>query len=624
MKFETEFGGRRLIVTTGQFAQQANGSCLVQYGETVVLVTATMSSDDKEMDYFPLMVDYEERFYAAGKIKGSRFIKRETRPPDEAILASRLIDRAIRPLFNQELRKEVQIVATVLSLDEENDADIVAFWGAIISLLISDIPWNGPIGALRVGLIPSEGNGEPQWCLNPTYAAREKSLIDLVVGGKPGHIVMIEAQANEVGEKKVKEAFDFANKHIGKLIRFFEEIQSKAGQEKRMDLIQKIEEEKEWKKEAEEWIKKNAPKYLFEKPLKTKEERLGAVEKIKEKLEKHLIKAAFGKEKRAKAIEYANKLIYREVSRAILEKEKRIDGRKLDEIRPIFMEAGVLPRTHGSAIFQRGETQVLSTVTLGAPGMEQYLDTMEESGRKRFMHHYNFPPFSSGETGRLKSTSRREIGHSALVEKGLGPLIPQKESFPYTIRVVSEVFSSNGSSSMASACASVLSLMDGGIPIKKPAAGIAIGLASEEEKGEIKKYRLITDIQDLEDGPGGMDFKVIGTKDGITAIQMDTKSSGLSMDIISEALERAKIAREQILEKMAQVLPEPREELSPYAPRISAFRIDQEKIRDVIGPGGRVINDIIAKTGVTIDIEQDGLVVVTSESESRKLDQRYH
>ena len=615
MKFETEFAGRKLMVTTGQFAQQANGSCLVEYGETAVLVTATMGTENKEADYFPLMVDYEERFYAAGKIKGSRFIKRETKPPDEAILASRLIDRAIRPLFNQDLRREVQIIATVLSLDEENDADIVAFWGAVISLLISDIPWNGPIAGLRVGLIPSE-EGEPQWCLNPTYQAREKSLLDLVIGGTPEHILMIESQANEVDEKKFEEAFAFGNKHLWDLIGFFKEIQSKVGQKKRDDLIEEIEKnKKEWKEKVEEWVSKNAPEILFAKPLKTKAERIFAAGKIREELEKYLVSISLAKEKREKAQEYCNKLIYQEVSRGILENEKRIDGRKLDEIREIFMEVGVLPRTHGSAVFNRGETQVLSTITLGAPGMEQYLDTMEESGRKRFMHHYNFPPFCSGETSPLRTTGRRETGHGALVEKGLVPLIPSKDDFPYTIRVVSEVLSSNGSTSMASSCASILALMDGGVPIKRPAAGIAIGMASEEENGEIKKYKLITDIQDLEDGPGGMDFKVIGSKEGITAIQMDTKSCGLNLKMISEILERAKAGRYEVLGKMGQVLPEVRKELSPFAPRISAFRIDPEKIRDVVGPGGRVINDIIAKTGVTIDIEQDGLVVITSEND---------
>jgi len=615
-KFETEFGGRNLIVTIGDIAGQANGSCLVQYGETVVLVTATMGKENSEKDYFPLMVDYEERFYAAGKIKGSRFIKRETRPPDEAILASRLIDRAVRPLFDQDLKRDIQIIATVLSLDEENDPDIVAFWGAVIALSISDIPWNGPIAGLRVGLIPSEEGYPPQWSLNPTYKAREKALIDLVVGGKPDQILMIESQAREQNEEVFKQGFSFANKHLRELIEFFSEIQKKAGKPKRMDLIEEVKEQKkEWQKLIEEWIEKNVPRLFFDKPLKTKEQRMATLEQTKKELEEYLISKSLNKEKRTKALESVEKLVSKQIGREIIKRKKRIDGRELDEIRPLFIQAGVLPRTHGSALFQRGETQVLSTVTLGAPGMEQYLDTMEETGRKRFIHHYNFPPFCSGEVSPLRSTGRREVGHGALVERGLLPLIPSKEDFPYTIRVVSEVLSSNGSTSMASACASILALMDAGVPVKKLVAGIAIGLSSEEKNGKISQYQLLTDLQDVEDGPGGMDFKVIGTRDGITAIQMDTKTSGLSLEIISQALDRAKSARYRILDQMEKVLKSPRPHLSPYAPKISAFRIDPEKIRDVIGPGGRVINDIIAKTGVTIDIEQDGLVVVTSESE---------
>lgn len=617
MQFESEFAGRKLIVKIGEMAGQANGSCTVQYGETVVLATATMGSQDKDVDFFPLTVEYEERFYAAGKIKGSRFIKRETRPPDEAILAGRLIDRSLRPLFNQEMRREVQIINTVLATDQENDPDIVALYASILALAISDIPWDGPIAGLRIGLIPSsDPERPPEFCLNPTYNARAKSLIDLVISGFKDQILMIEAGAREIDEETIFRAIEFGNKHLGSLIKFFEEIVAKVGKPKNLALIESLEKEKEeYKKITEDFIRENAEKYLFKQPLKTKAERIGAAEKIRQDLDALLTERNIGKEKREKAMAYVNKLIYTEVSRFILEKEKRIDGRKLDEIRPVFCQVGVLPRVHGSAIFQRGETQVLSTVTLGAPGMEQYLDTMEESGRKRFMHHYNFPPFCSGEVAPLKMTGRRETGHSALVEKGLLPVVPDKESFPYTIRVVSEVLSSNGSTSMASSCASCLALMDAGVPIKKPIAGIAIGLASEIKDKKIIKWKIFTDLQDLEDGPGGMDFKVIGSRDGITGIQMDTKTYGLNFDIIKETLTAAKKGRLYLLDLMAQVLPEPRRELSPYAPRITCFRIDPEKIRTVIGPGGKVINDIIAKTGVTIDIEQDGLVSVTSTSD---------
>ena len=612
MQFETEIGGRKLIVKIDDIAGQANGAALVQYGETVVLATAVMGQENQEADYFPLSVDYEERFYAAGKIKGSRFIKRETRPPDEAILAGRLIDRAIRPFFNQDIRRPVQIIITVLAVDKENDPDIVGLYGASCALAISDIPWEGPIAGVRVGQIRGE------WVLNPTYEAREKSDLDLVVCGRDYRVIMIEAQAKEISEDIMFKAVQYSLKHFEKVNKFLAEIQKKVGKKKipiMGNLIQEDSGTLKAKKMAEDFIAEIAPKYLFDRPLKTKEARIGAVAKIKEKLEEFLTGKNIGKEKRTKALEATDKLIYGEVSRFILEKNLRIDGRKLDEIRPISALVGVLPRVHGSAMFTRGESQVLSTVTLGAPGMEQYLDTMEETGRKRYMHHYNFPPFCSGEAKPLRVTGRREIGHGALVEKGLLPILPAKDDFPYTIRLVSEVLSSNGSTSMAALCGSVMASMDAGIPIKKPVAGVAIGLASEENEKGFLRYKIITDIQDLEDGPGGMDFKVAGTKDGITAIQMDTKTKGLDFSIIKETLEAGRNGRSKILGKMKEILPAPRAELSPYAPRVCVIHIDPVKIRDVIGPGGKVINEIINKTGVTIDVEQDGTVSVTSENE---------
>ncbi|MDA2921760.1 polyribonucleotide nucleotidyltransferase [Patescibacteria group bacterium AH-259-L07] len=626
MEFSIQVGGEKLNVTIGEVAGQANGSCVVQYGETTVLGTAVIGKQEGELDYFPLTVEYEERFYAAGKIKGSRFIKRETRPPDEAVLADRLIDRSIRPLFNSEGRRAVQVVLTVLSVDQENDPDIVALYAASIALAISDIEWEGPVAGVRVSRIPVKQGETPtkperggEWVLNPSYEAREKSDLDLVVCGKDKRVIMLETGANKVEDERVFEAVQYGVKHFERINRFISEIVDKVGKEKVPMVSQSPSEEtpsrEEIKKMTQVLVESLAPIYLFKQPLKTKEERIGAVENMRARLEELLLEKQIGKEKRIKAIEYMDKLIYQLVSRAILDKDQRIDGRALDELRPISCSVAKVPRVHGSALFSRGETQVLSAVTLGAPGLEQYLDTMEETGKKRFMHHYNFPPFSVGEARPMRFTSRREIGHGALVEKGCLPILPEKEEFPHTIRIVSEVVSSNGSSSMASACASILAAMDAGIPITQVIAGVAIGLASEEDENGFVRYKVITDIQDLEDGPGGMDFKVIGTENGVTAIQMDTKTKGLTLEIIQEALTAGTKARKEILEKMTKILSKPRATLSPYAPRVTLIKIDPEKIRDVVGPGGRVINEIINKTGVEIDIEQDGTVYITSQSD---------
>lgn len=626
MEFTTEIGGRKLIVKIGTVAGQANGSCIVQYGETTVLGTAVLGEEEKELDYFPLSVEYEERFYAAGKIKGSRFIKRETRPPDEAVLAGRLIDRCIRPLFDSEGRRAVQVVLTVLSIDQENDPDIVALYAASIALSISDIPWEGPLAGVRVCRVPTSEGKSPtmlsrggEWALNPSYEARSKSDLDLVVCGKNSRTFMIDAGAQDVENKIMLEAIKYGVKHFERVNDFIKSIVKEVGLQKISLVPDATSEEfiakQEIKKKTKKIIDSIASKYLFDNLLKTKNERIGAAEKLRAQLDKLLIKEQVGKEKRIKAIEYANKLIYGQVSRAILDNDKRIDGRALDELRPIACQAGILPRVHGSALFSRGETQVLSTVTLGAPGLEQYLDTMEETSRKRFMHHYNFPPFCTGEVKHMRFTSRREIGHGALVEKGLSAVLPEEEKFPNTVRIVSEILSSNGSSSMASVCASTLAAMDAGIPITRVVAGVAIGLASEEDEKGFKRYKIITDIQDLEDGPGGMDFKVVGTKDGITAIQMDTKTKGLTFDVIEHTLKASAQALKEILQIMNKTLPKPRASLSPYAPRVLLLKIDPEKIRDVVGPGGRVINEIINKTGVQIDIEQDGTVYITSQSD---------
>jgi len=608
-RFETEFGGKKLIIETGKFAGQANGSCLVQYGDTVILATTVMSENLREdIDFFPLVVDYEEKLYAAGKIKSSRFIKREGRASDEAILTGRLIDRSIRPLFDDRLRNEIQVIVTVLSVDQENDPDIPALLGASVALTISDIPWNGPIGGIRIGQI----NGE--WVINPSYEAREKSILDLVIAGTSEKMVMLEAGGKEVPEQTVIEAVAFSQKHLGKLIKFIEEVQEKIGAKYKKKILlppedPEVTKEKEaLKQEVKNFIRANINHCLFNGKKETKASRREAIEKLKEETNNHLTNKGIGKEKREKILNLFDQFIEEEVSRAILKEEKRVDCRSLTEIRPLNAEVGILPRTHGSGFFSRGETQVLSIVTLGSPSDEQLLDGMEISGKKRFMHHYNFPPFSVGEVAALRGPGRREIGHGALVERALLPVLPAKEDFPYTIRVVSEVLSSNGSSSMASVCSSSLALMDAGVPIKKPVAGIAMGLASDEEGN----YKIFTDLQDLEDAKGGMDFKVAGTKNGITAIQMDTKTTGLTQEMIEKTLWQAKEARLKILEVIKATIPSPRAELSLYAPRITSFKINPERIRDVIGPGGKTINEIIEKTGVTIDIENDGLVMVCS------------
>ncbi|MBI5077569.1 polyribonucleotide nucleotidyltransferase [Candidatus Falkowbacteria bacterium] len=614
--FETEFAGKKLIIKTGNLAQQANGSCTVQYGDTMVLATAVINLEPKEgTDYFPLMVEYSEKMYAGGRIKGSRFIKRETRPSDEAILVARMIDRGLRPLFDQSMRNDVQVVITVLSVDAENDPDIPAVIAASCALHISDIPFNGPVTGIRVGQI----NGE--WVINPTFMAREKSVLDLAFTAGEDKVLMVEAGAQEVDEKTIRDAFEFGLKHGRKIVKFLNEIREKVGKEK-IAIAKKAEEDldenqkmsaAEFEKlqtEGRDFIISKLDEYLFNIPKGSKKERKQTLHILQDKLEEFLVGKQVSKDKRKKIMELFSAIVEEQITKAILEKKKRIDGRPLDALRPISCEVGVLPRTHGSAIFNRGETQVLSTITLGAPGDEQTIEGMGASGKKRFMHHYNFPPYSTGEAAPFRSTGRREIGHGALAEKALLPVIPAREDFPYTIRVVSEVLSSNGSSSMASTCGSTLALMDAGVPIKKPVAGIAIGIASNE-KGE---FEILTDIQDLEDGEGGMDFKIAGTRDGITAIQMDTKTDGLNLKIIEKALAQGKSARISLLDEIAKTIPEPRKELSQFAPRIEMVRINPEKIRDLIGPGGKVINAIIDETGVAIDIEDDGLVMITSVS----------
>lgn len=602
--FQTQWGGKTLTIEVGKFANQAGGSCTVQYGDTVVLATATMSSETREnMGFFPLMVDYEEKLYAAGRIKGSRFIKKEGRPTDEAILTARFIDRAIRPLFDDRMRNEVQVIVTALSFDGENDPDVLGLIGASCALHISDIPWNGPIGCIRIGQIGGE------WVINPSYEARLKSLLDLSVAGTKEKVIMVEAGANEAPEETVLGAFAFAQKHIDAPVKLIEEVRAAVGKQKQNVIPQKSETQIRVEELVTPFIKQQVRELFFGTPQATKSERALQKRILKQKTKEFLADQEVEESEMHFGTDLVEPVLEEEVSRAILEDDRRVDGRSATQIRELVSEVAVLPRLHGSGHFMRGETQVLSVATLGAPGDEQTLDGMEFVGTKRYFHHYNFPPFSVGEVKPMRGPSRRDIGHGGLAEKALMPMMPDKETFPYTIRVVSEVFGSNGSSSMGSTCGSTLALMDAGVPIKAPVAGIAMGLATNAQG----KWKVITDLQDLEDGKGGMDFKIAGTKEGITAIQMDTKTDGLSREIIEQTIKQARDARLQVLESMTRVLAAPRPELSPYAPRIITLRINPELIGNVIGPSGKTINEIISTTGVqAIDIEDDGLVMITS------------
>lgn len=603
---EIEWGGKTLSVEMGKLANQTSSSAVVRYGDTVILATTVLSKTVRDgIDYFPLTVDYEERLYAAGKIKGSRFIKREGRPTDEAVLSGRLIDRSIRPLFDERMRNDVQVVLTVLSFDGENDSDIVSLVAASLALSLSEIPWDGPIAGIRVGRI------DGQWVLNPTYEAREKSDLDLVVAGTSEKVIMLEAGAKEVSEEVFFDAITFGQQHLEPVIALISDLQKQYGKAK-VDPVKFAEEELKLEEDVSEkvhkWTRDQLHARFFSTSHVTKRSRQAILDDLRGELDQWLIQDQVGKERRQIALDLFEQIAEDEVSRAIIEEGKRVDGRRLDEIRPLSTEVGLLPRTHGSGLFSRGETQVLSVVTLGSPSEEQTLDGMEENGKKRYMHHYNFPPYSVGETGRLGSPGRREIGHGALAEKALLPVLPAQEEFPYAIRVVSEVLSSNGSSSMGSTCGSSLALMDAGVPIRSAVAGVAMGLASDDQG----RYKILTDLQDLEDGKGGMDFKVAGTSTGITAVQMDTKTKGLTREVVSETLKRAKEGRMKILDTMNTAIAAPRGEMSPFAPRIVTVKINPDRIRDVIGPGGKVINEIIAATGVTMDVEQDGSVIICS------------
>ncbi len=608
-KFATEVAGRSLNVEIGKLATQAHGSVRVQYGDTVILATAVQASVARDgIDYFPLMVEHEERLYAAGKIKGSRFIKREGRPTDEAILKARLLDRSLRPLFKDAERRDVQVVVTVLSVDQENDPDVPALLGAALALMISPITWGGPVASVRVGRVGGE------WVLNPSYEARAKSDLEVYVSGTASAVVMLEAAAQQITEEIMAEAIAFGHKHLAKLFPFMQEVVAACGQPKNSAALVDPEVEVTDKK-----IRAKVSTYLEGRfasvfAAQGKVGRREALAKIVTELDEALkIDNNVSKEDRVQGLTLVDEYFDQAARKLVLDKGVRIDGRQVDEIRPLSAEVGVLPRTHGTGLFQRGETQVLSVVTLGSPGMEQTLDGMEEDGKKRFMHHYNFPGFSVGEAKPVRSPGRREIGHGALAEKALEPVIPKdKEKFPYTIRVVSEVLSSNGSSSQASTCGTSLALMDAGVPILAPVAGVAMGLVTDPN--DKTRQVVITDVQDIEDHADSMDFKVAGTRTGITAIQLDIKLPGISQAIVVKTLQQARVARLKILDVMDAAISAPRAEMSKYAPRITSFKIPVDRIRDVIGPGGKIINEIIDATGVTIDIEDDGLVMVTSVS----------
>ena len=602
--FKKEFAGRELIVEAGRLAGQANGSVTVKYGDTMVLATATMSGKAREgINYFPLMVDYEERVYAAGKIKGSRFIKRDGRPTDKAVVTGRVIDRIIRPLFPSRMRNDIQVVITVLSVDQQNDPLICAIVGASVALGISDIPWDGPVGVATIAKIGDK------LMINATYEEEEKADVDLIVAGTGDKINMIEGEGKETIEEEIIDGIKLSQKCIEELVDFQKIIIKELEQPKTKPIL--IEAPEEVERSIKEFINDKLPSVIYECDKKKKASKKDELEEslknyLKEKYSEKDIES--GKYFQVIGI-IMDEEIDKIVHQGILKEDRRPDGRRLDEVRSISAEVGILPRTHGSGLFNRGETQVLSVLTLGSPGDEQLLDSMEEDGVKRFMHHYTFPGFSVGEVKPMRGPSRRDIGHGNLAEKALESFMPDKEKFPYTIRLVSEVLSSNGSSSMASVCGSSLALMDSGVPIPRAVAGIAMGLMTDENNN----YKVLTDIQGYEDHYGDMDLKVAGTEKGITAIQMDVKIKGATLEILKEAFEAARQARLHIIEEMNRTISSSREDLSKYAPRITTLRIDPEKIKDVIGPGGKMINEIIAETGVAIDIEDDGLVMITSK-----------
>ena len=638
-KQSIEIGGKTLELEVGRFAEQANAAVLGRFGDTMILATVVSGQSRADLGYFPLFVEYQEKLYAGGRIKGSRWVKREGRPSDDAILNARLVDRSIRPLFPKDFMQETQVIITVLSVDAENDPDMLAINTVAAALAISDIPWDGPIAAVRLGFIPGEKsskennnadsqakqepNGQEKaqesqskatdrevkhvtkegyFIVNPTYVEREYSDIDLMVSATRDAVAMVEAGANEITEKTFVNALGIAQEEIKAIITAIDQLVKKVGKKKQTPLVVQKDPElqKIVKKESQEILT------IFDAPKTGEKNDLDIASISQAILEKN------PQLNKLQIQETLFELMKERIRQTILKKRVRPDGRKPDEIRKISIDVGVLPRTHGSAMFKRGATQALTITTLAAPSLEQWFETMEGEGTKRFMHHYYMPPFSVGEVGRLGWPSRREIGHGALAERALEPMIPSVDEFPYTIRVVSEILSSNGSTSMASVCGSTLSLMDSGVPLKKPVAGIAMGLVVKQNKEkEGSEYAILSDIQGLEDHVGDMDFKVAGTQDGITAIQMDVKNKGVAKDVLEEALEQARQGRIYILEKMLTTLPTPRAQLSKFAPKVEVIKIAKEQIGEVIGPGGKIIRQIIAETGAEVDVDDEGRVTIS-------------
>ncbi|KHD86542.1 polyribonucleotide nucleotidyltransferase [Heyndrickxia ginsengihumi] len=600
--YTMEWAGRPLTVEVGQLAKQANGAALIRYGETAILSTAAASKEPKNVDFFPLTVNYEERLYAVGKIPGG-FIKREGRPSEKAILSSRLIDRPIRPLFAEGFRNEVQVVSMVMSVDQDNSPEMAAMFGSSLALSVSDIPFEGPIAGVIVGRVDGE------FLINPTIEQMEKSDIHLTVAGTKDAINMVEAGAKEVPEEVMLEAIMFGHEEIKRLIAFQEKIVAEVGKEKMQ--VELFELDQDLATKVRSLCEEDMIKAIQVHEKHARDEAIKAVNN-------NIIQQFEEQEADEDTIKQIKQILHdiekTEVRKLITVDKVRPDGRKIDEIRPLSSEVGILPRTHGSGLFTRGQTQALSICTLGALGDVQILDGLGIEESKRFMHHYNFPPFSVGETGPMRGPGRREIGHGALGERALEPVIPDEKAFPYTIRLVSEVLESNGSTSQASICASTLAMMDAGIPIKAPVAGIAMGLVKSGEH-----YTILTDIQGMEDHLGDMDFKVAGTAAGVTALQMDIKIAGLSRQILEEALQQAKKGRMQILNHMMSTISESRNHLSVHAPKILTMSISPDKIRDVIGPSGKQINKIIDETGVKIDIEQDGTIFISSTNEENNL-----
>lgn len=599
-KFETLLGDTKLIIETGKLAKLAGGSVTVRLGETIVLATATISNQPREgMDFFPLLVDFEEKMYASGKISGSRFIKREGRASESAILTSRLTDRALRPLFPKGFRNDIQVVITVLSADLINDPDALSIIAASAALSLTDAPFAGPIGSVRVGLIDEE------FIINPSYEQlAESSQLDLVVAGTKDKILMVEAGAKEVDEAVIIEAIKFAHAAIKATVEIQEQLIKTVGPSKDKEYNLSLPSE-ELISEIDQFVGDEVEGAIYSETKKGRNEEIDKLkEAIKEKFVTEEISGSI-------VMDAFSEIVSKILRKNIIENNKRPDGRKLNEIRPLVCEIGMLPRPHGSSLFSRGETQALTIITLGSTSDAQMIDTMDVDDTKGYMHHYNFPPYSTGEVRPMRGPGRREIGHGALAERALLPVIPAKEDFPYTIRVVSEILASNGSSSMASICGSTLALMDAGVPIVKPVAGIAMGVITNENN-----FKILTDIAGIEDANGDMDFKVAGTKDGVTVLQLDMKVHGLGVEIFEEAFTQAKIARLDILKAISKCIDKPKEDLSPYAPRITVIKIDPEKIRDVIGSGGKVINDMIERAGgrnvTEINIEDDGTIYVAS------------